>query len=131
MAKAKFPAPPQAIHTYKPNEYLAIVLTSEIRRGATSIAHRGTLRLNNGDGFVQLEVVVKLAFDNWQQDMLRTEYEIYCRLLSKGVLRGITTTLGLFDDTEAGPCALVMLYAGESLFDKPERVLSVSERYVS
>jgi hypothetical protein len=63
--------------------------------------------------------------------MLRTEYEIYCCLLSKGVLRGIVTTLGLFDDTEAGPCALVMLYAGESLFDEPERILSVSERYVS
>ena len=134
MAKAKFPAPPlspRTTRTYTPNECLFIVLTSEIGQGATGIVHRGTLKPNNGDGSAPLDVVVKLAFDNQQRDMLRAEYETYRRLRSKGVLRGLTTTLGLFDDTEDGPCALVMLYAGDSLFDQPERILSASDWYVS
>jgi serine/threonine protein kinase len=95
-----------------------------------TLPHRGTLKLQNGDGSVPLDVVVKLAFDSQQRGMLKTEYEAYSRLWSKGVFRGLTTTLGLFD-TEDGPCALVMLYAGDSLVDKPERVVSVSEWYVS
>jgi serine/threonine protein kinase len=134
MAKAKFPAPPlspRTISTFTHNECLSIVLTSEIGRGTTGIVHRGTLKLNSGDGSAPLDVVVKLAFDSQQRDMLRTEYETYRRLRSKGVLSGLTTTLGFFDDTEDGPCALVMLYAGDSLFDEPERILSVPDWYVS
>ena len=125
------PLSPQAIHTYTPNECLSIVLTSEIGQGATGKVHRGTLKLNNEDRFVPLDVVVKLAFNSQQWDMLRTEYKTYHHLQSKGVVRGLTTTLGFFDDTEDGPCALVMLYAGDSLFDKPECILSVSDWYVS
>ena len=134
MVKTKYPAPPssqKAIRTYTPNECLSIVLTSEIGQGATGKVHRGTLKLHNKDGSAPLDVVVKLAFDSQQRDMLRTEYETYRCLWSKGVLRGLTTTLGFFDDTEDGPCALVMLYAGDSLSDKPERILSVSDWYVS
>jgi hypothetical protein len=63
--------------------------------------------------------------------MLKTEYETYSRLRFKGVFRGLTTTLGFFDDTEAGPCALVMLYAGDSLVDKPGRILSAADWCVS
>jgi Protein kinase domain len=125
------PLSPRAIHTYTDYECMSIVLTSEIGRGATGIVRRGTLEPQNGDGSVPLDVVVKLAFNSHQQDMLKTEYETYSRLRSKGVFRGLTTTLGFFDDTEEGPCALVMLYAGDSLVDKPERVLSDSEWYVS
>jgi hypothetical protein len=124
MAKAKSPAPPRsprAIDTYTLNDCLLVVLTSEIGQGATGIVHRGTLKLRNMDGSVPLDVVVKLAFDSRQQDMLRTEYETYCDLRSKGVLRGITTTLSFFKDNEDGSCALVMLYAGDSLVDVPSR----------
>lgn len=106
------------------------MLTSEVGQGAIGIVHRGTLKLNNGDRSAPLDVVVKLAFDSQQRDMLRTEYETYRRLRSKGIVRGVTT-LGFFDDTEDGPCALVMLYAGGSLFDEPERILSVTDRYVN
>ncbi|KIM88062.1 hypothetical protein PILCRDRAFT_63060 [Piloderma croceum F 1598] len=130
MAKATIPAPPlspRAIRTYTPNECLSIVLTSEIGRGATGVVHRGALKLNNGDRSTLLDVAVKLAFDSQQRDMLRTEYETYRRLRSKGVLRGLTTTLGFFDDTEGDLCALVMLYAGNSLLEEPERILSVSD----
>ena len=130
-SKAKIPAPPLSPRTYTPNECLSIVLTSEIGKGATGVVHRGTLKLNNGVGSTPLDVAVKLAFDSQQRDMLRTEYETYRRLRSKGVLRGLTTTLGFFDDTEDDLCALVMLYAGNSLLDEPERILSVSDWYVS
>ena len=134
IAKAKFPAPPlspRAMCTYTPKQCLSIVLTSEIGRGAIGIVHRGTLKLNDRDGSAPLDVVVKLAFDSQQRDMLRTEYETYRHVRSKGVLRGLTTTVGFFDDTEDGPCALVMLYAGDPLFDEPECILSDSDWYVS
>jgi hypothetical protein len=131
MAGSKFPAPPllpRDISTYGLDECLPIVLTSEIGDGATGIVHRGTLQL---EGYVPLDIVVKLAFANEQRHALRDEYEVYCRLRLKGILRGITTVLGFFDDCEGGPCALAMLYAGVSLATEPERVLSVSDRWVS
>ena len=93
------------------------MLTSEIDNGATGAAYRGTLKLSNGGGSTKLDVAVKLAFTSQQRDMPRAEYETYRRLRSKGVLRGITTTLGFFDDTEDDLCTLVMLYAGDSLLD--------------
>lgn len=123
--------PPRAIRTYTLNECLSIVLTSEIGKGTTGVVHGGTLKLNNGDGSTPLDVAVKLAFDSQQRDMLRTEYETYRCLRSKGVLRGLTTTPGFFDNTEDDLCALVILYAGNSLLDEPERIFSVSDWYVS
>ncbi|KIM77525.1 hypothetical protein PILCRDRAFT_11962 [Piloderma croceum F 1598] len=129
--KAAPPLSPRANHTYTLYECLSIVLTSEIGRGATGIVHRGTLILQNGDGSVPLDVVVKVAFDSQQRSMLKTKYETCSRLRSKGVFGGLTTTLGLFDDTEDGPCSLVMLYAGDSLVDKPERVLEISVEKIS
>ena len=59
-----------------------------------------------------LDVVIKLASDIEQRDALRSEYEVYLHLRSKGVRRGIATELGFSDDSEDGACALVMLYAG-------------------
>jgi hypothetical protein len=129
MADPKLPTPPlssRAISTYTPEECLTIVLTSEIGRGATGVVHRGTLKLETSGVSGPLDVVVKLAFDNEQRDALRSEYEVYRSLRSKGVLKGITTSLGFFDDSEDGPCALVMLYAGRALVTEPECVLSVS-----
>jgi hypothetical protein len=131
MADAKLPTPPLSprdISTCGLDECLPIVLTSEIGHGATGIVHGGTLQLEGAEGSVPLDVVVKLAFDNEQQHALRDEYEVYRRLKSKGVLGGITTVLGFFDDCERGPCALVMLYAGVSLATEPGRVLPVSDR---
>jgi hypothetical protein len=74
-----------------------------------------------------LDVVVKLAFDVEQRDALKNEYDIYCCLMSKGILRGIATPLGFFDDSEGGACALIMLYAGVPLIAVPRRNLSISD----
>jgi len=131
MSNTKFPTPPPsppAISTYGLDECLSIVLTPEIGRGATGIVHRGTLKPEIAEGSAPLNIVVKLAFDSEQRDNLRAEYEVYRRLRSKGVLRGITTALEFFDDSEGGPCALVILYSGVSLITEPGRVLSVSDR---
>jgi hypothetical protein len=126
------PHSPRAISAYGlVEECLTIVLTSEIGRGATGVVHRGTLKPEISDGSVLLDVIVKLAFDDDQRDSLRNEYEVYRCLRSKGVQKGIAIALGIFDDSECDPCALVMLYAGVSLATEPERVLSVSERSVS
>jgi hypothetical protein len=130
VADPKLPTPPlsqRAISTYAPEECLTIVLTSEIGRGTTGIAHRGTLKPETSGVSVPLDVVVKLAFDNEQRDGLRSEYEVYRTLRLKGVLKGITTSLGFFNDTEGGPCALVMLYAGRTLVTEPKYVLTVSD----
>ena len=88
------------------------------------------LDVESSQGLMMLDVVVKLAFGKEQRAALRNEYEIYRLLRSKGVVRCIATVLGLFDDFEGGPSALVMLYAGGSLGPEPERPLSVDERWV-
>jgi len=79
------------------------------------VAHRGTLEPEICDGVVPLDVVVKLAFSSEQRDALRSEYEVYRRLESKGIHQGIATALGFFDDAEGCACALVLLYAGVPL----------------
>ena len=122
------PFSPRAISTYAPEERLIIVLTTEIGQGAKGAVHRGTLKPDTSGVSVPLDVVVKLAFDSWQRECLRNEYEVYRSLKSKGVLKGIATPLGFFDNSEGGPCALVMLYAGPALVTEPKCVLSVSNR---
>lgn len=106
---------PQAIHSSRPEECLDIVLTSEIGEGATGVVHRGSLMPKIRDYTKPMDVVVKLAFDVEQRKALRSEYEIYRHLWLKGIHRGIMTALGLFDDSEDGACALVMLYSGVPL----------------
>lgn len=97
-------------HCTDGGQCMTIVITSEIGQGATGIALRGTLKPKSMEG--TLDAVVKLAFDGQQQDSLKSEYELYRLLKSKGVHRGITPTIGPFDDLEDSACALVMLYAG-------------------
>ena len=100
------------------SERLAIVLTSEIGQGATGVVHHGTLVPSGeiwDDAIPMMDIVVKLAFDIEQRKDLKREYKIYRRLKLKGIHRGITTVLGLFDDSEDGARALVMLYSGVPL----------------
>lgn len=79
--------------TYELNQCMTIVATSEVGKGATGVAISGTLNVPaNMDGArlpVPLDVVVKLAFDAGQRDSLKNEYEIYLRLQSRKVHRGI------------------------------------------
>jgi len=90
------------------------------------VVHRGTLTPEIWDGAMPLDVVVKLAFDSEQRDALRSEYEVYRHLKSKGV-HGIATALGIFDDSEGCACALVLLYAGVPLSES-QGILSISDR---
>ena len=81
------PLSPQTIRSYKPEECMSIVLTSEIKQGATGVIHRGTLTPEIWDSAMQLDVVVKLAFNTEQRKALRSEYEVYRHLKLKGVHR--------------------------------------------
>ena len=120
---------PQAISACRDEDCLMIVLTSEVGAGATGVAHGGTLTAESSDGCVSLDVVVKLAFDSEQRDALQCEYEVYRLLGSKGVVSGIATTLGFFDDFEGhGPSALIMLNAGVPLGTTREQALVRSQR---
>ena len=51
-------------------------------------------------------------------------------MMLKGVLNGITTVQGFFNDCEGDPSTLVMLSAGVSLTTEPEHVLPVSNWWV-
>jgi hypothetical protein len=119
---------PQAISSCRDEDFLVIILTSEIGAGATGVAYGGMLIVESSDGCISLDVVVKLAFDSVQRDALKHEYEVYQLLRSKDV-RGITAVLGFFDDFEGhGPSALVMLNAGVPLGTTPEQDFLRSER---
>jgi hypothetical protein len=91
------------------------------------MVHRGELTTCQQDGATSLDIAVKLAFDIDQGDVLKNEYGIYRQLRSKGVLRGIPTALGLFDDSEESACALVTTYAGIPLSAESQGDLSVSD----
>ena len=89
------------------------------------MVHRG--KLTTYDAATSLDVAVKLALDIEQRDALRNEYKVYRYLRSKGVLRGITTALGFFDDSDDSASALVTLYAGVPLSTELQGDLSVSD----
>ena len=126
IVNTKF-CPPRPINTYGQKECLNIILTSEIGIGATGHVLRGTLE-SEVDCVTPLDVVVKLAFDFAQRDALRSEYEFYRLLKSKGVQKGILTPMGFFDDHDNAACALVMLYAGCPISSELICNLSTSDR---
>jgi hypothetical protein len=97
------------------DEYLSLILESEIGHGATGVAHGATLELATSGGVIlNAKVVVKLAFSDEQQDSLRHEYNIYQHLALRGVT-GVVNILGLFDDLEGCAIGLVMTHAGDAL----------------
>ena len=118
---------PRPINTYGRKERLNITLTSEIGNGATGHVLRGRLE-SEVDCVTPLDVAVKLAFDFEQRDALKNEYEVYRCLKSKGVYKGIVTSMGFFDDYDNAACALVMLYAGIPLSSESICNLSTSDR---
>ncbi|KAF8348709.1 hypothetical protein F5887DRAFT_1249742 [Amanita rubescens] len=117
----------ETVRHYQLEECLTIVLKSEIGHGATGQVLRGTLEVEASE-CVSLDVAVKLALASEQRKALRDEYKIYHQLRSKGVMAGITTPLGLFEDVEGGACILVMPYVGAPLAATPELVLPISYR---
>src|ERR1700692_343536 len=75
------PFAPRDISTYKAEECLMVEITSEIGKGASGMKHGGTLEAEI-PGSVPVDVVVILAFNEEQQDILEHEYEVLGRLRS-------------------------------------------------
>ena len=105
------PISPPRMPVLRPEERLMLVVTSEIADGAVGVVHGGVLEIESSGPCVFLDVVVKLAFTDGQQDSLKHEYSIYQHLVSKRV-GGIPAPLGLFNCPEGGPSALLMTHSG-------------------
>ena len=95
-----------------------ITVHSELQPGSTGIVHIGTMAVDPSGPTAK--IAVKLAFSKDEKSRLREEHRIYSHLHSRGV-QGIPCVIGLFVDEEPllgaeGPHALVMTYAGVSLF---------------
>jgi len=100
---------------FRPDEYMILILTSDIAQGATGIIHGATLQVQISDStYLTGDVVIKLALCIEQKACLRNEYSIYQHLASKHV-NGLPTVLGIFDDLEEGPSILIMTHAGTCL----------------
>ncbi len=99
-----------------------ITVHSELRPGSTGIVHIGTMALDPSGPTAK--VAVKLAFSREEKSRLMEEHRIYSHLHSRRV-QGIPYVIGLFVDEDLllgseGPHALVMTYAGVSLFRRNE-----------
>jgi hypothetical protein len=97
-----------------------ITVHSELQHGSTGIVHIGTMAVDRSGPTAK--VAVKLAFSRDEKSRLMEEHQVYSHLRSRGV-QGIPRDIGLFVDEEPllgaeGPCALVMSYAGDSLFGR-------------
>jgi serine/threonine protein kinase len=98
---------------------LTLVVHSTIAHGATGILHEAQLVLESAEGeTLRSRVVVKFAFSAEQQDRMEHEYSIYDHLVSAGIHGIIVDILGLFEDLEGGPTALIMSHAGSSLWNR-------------
>lgn len=122
------PPTPKPRKSYAAGTYSTIVLTSEIGQGSTGKVHGGIFTLGAGDYYTDLNVAVKLSFDEEEQERLLHEYFMYRYLNSKGV-EGIPTALGLFVDPEDGPSALVLTHRGQSIFHRSSDI-EYFQRYV-
>ena len=112
------PSPPLSPGRETPPSKSSIHITvhSELQPGSTGIMHIGTMEVVPSQPTVK--VALKLAFS---KSRLKQEHEVYSILQSKGV-QGVPCDIGLFVDEEPllgseGPYALVMTYAGVSLFN--------------
>jgi len=106
---------------------------SELQPGSTGIVHIGTMALDPSGPTAK--VAVKLAFSGDEKFQLMEEHRIYSHLHSRGV-KGIPRDIGLFIDEERllgaeGPHALVMTYAGVSLFGRCKLVSDSVKQVVS
>ena len=110
------------------NEYMTLVLSSELAQGATGVVHGGTLEMETLEQRISLDIVAKLAFGEDQRENLKHEFSTYCHLASKGV-KNLPTLLGLFEDVEDGALALLLTPAGVPIVNKGQ--LSASAQYAS
>ena len=109
----------------EPLESMDIILYSELAPGSTGIVHIGEMEVEPFGPTVK--VAVKLAFSKEHKSALEREHRLYSHMNDKGV-SGIPQSLGLFVGTECDggaedPYALVMTYAGVTLFGEKEEIL--------
>ncbi|KAG6855588.1 hypothetical protein H0H87_000489 [Tephrocybe sp. NHM501043] len=109
---------------YTSNEYMLLVLTSNIAEGATGIAHTACLEIFVNSRIFNLKVIVKLAFHSKQTQHLQHKHTIYMHLAASGVEEGIPHIFGLFEDVETKAIALIMSHKGNCLLQKPVSELS-------
>jgi hypothetical protein len=119
------PPSPGRDKVYKPEESMDIVLTSELQPGSTGVVHLGTMDVDPSDPPVH--IAVKLAFSESEKSTLEHEFKLYTHLNSMGV-KGIPRAFGLFIDDELvdgneGPYALIMAFAGHSLFGRETEIV--------
>jgi len=110
-----------------------ITVHSELQPGSTGIVHIGTMALDPSGPTAK--VAVKLAFSRDEKSRLKGEHQIYSHLHSRRV-QGIPYVIGLFVDEDLllgaeGPHALVMTYAGVSLFHRNELASDSVKQVVS
>jgi hypothetical protein len=115
LSPGREPTPPSAPSIH-------ITVHSELQPGSTGVVHIGTMALDPSGPTAK--VAVKLAFSRDEKSRLMEEHRIYSHLHSRGV-QGIPYDIGLFVDEDLllgaeGPHALVMTYAGVSLFRRNE-----------
>jgi hypothetical protein len=108
-----------------PPESMDIILYSELAPGSTGIVHIGEMEVEPFGPTVK--VAVKLAFLKEHKLALEREHRLYSHMNSKGV-PGIPQSLGLFVGTDCdggaqAPYALVMTYAGVTLFGLKKEIL--------
>ena len=141
-AEPPTPPPSPGRETTPPSERIEpsvhITVHSELRPGSTGIVHIGTMAVDPSGPTAK--VAVKLAFSRDEKSQLMNEHRVYSHLHSRGV-EGIPRVIGLFVDEEPllgaeGPHALVMTYAGVSLFRRYKLAsdsvkLVVSFRHIS
>jgi hypothetical protein len=121
LGPAEPPTPPLSPGretTPSPAPSIHITVHSELQPGSTGIVHIGTMAVDPSGPTAK--VAVKLAFSRDEKSQLMEEHRVYSHLHSRGV-QGIPRDIGLFVDGELllgaeGPYALVMTYAGVSLF---------------
>lgn len=100
---------------YKPTQYITIVVTSSLAKGAIGHGLRARLEVAVMDGrILTYDAVVKLAFSEDQQSRLRYEYSIF-EHLAPFKIQGIPIVLGLFEPVEGGPLIMLSKYCGVDL----------------
>jgi hypothetical protein len=127
------PLSPGRERTPSSQSSINITVHSELQPGSTGIVHIGAMEADPSHPTVK--VALKLAFSKDEKSRLMQEHEVYSILQSKGV-HGIPRDIGLFVDEEPllgaqGPYALVMTYAGVSLFDRSRHASDSVKQVVS
>ncbi|KDR71713.1 hypothetical protein GALMADRAFT_253434 [Galerina marginata CBS 339.88] len=102
--------------SYNQAEYFLLTLKAPRGEGAVGIVHPATLEmtLENGDVLTE-NLILKLAFSSKQAEGLQREFEMYRYLSEHGVVEGILTVHGLFQDPESSAMGMLMSDGGQSL----------------